>query len=270
MGDFNGFLPAPRPRLDRRTLLRSATAAAGLLTANSLLPAPPGVWPPGDGVRIAFLGFTGMTVLDLVGPWQVIRVADGKARMHVLAADRGDIQSDSGMTIGATATLADTPGADVIVVAGAANPFPALRDRRNVDWLREHGPRARYLASVCTGALLLAEAGLLTGRPATTHWAFRDELAARGALVRTERVVRDGSVITSAGVSAGMDMALHLSALLWGEQSALSAQTLIEYAPEPPFRGGSPENLPPRLEEELRTAMRGHVAKARAGEGQAR
>ncbi|GAA2801681.1 DJ-1/PfpI family protein [Crossiella cryophila] len=264
MAEFDGFLPGPR--LSRRLLLRSTAVAAGALTLAATVPAPRSSWPDGEGVRIAFLGFTGMTVLDLVGPWQVLRIADGTARLHVLAADSGLIRSDSAMGVEATATLAGTPGADVIVVAGAANPFPALRDRRNIDWLREHGPKARYLTSVCTGSLLLAEAGLLNGVPATTHWAFREELAARGAHLSTERVVRHGNVITAAGVSAGMDMALHLAAALWGQEAAMRAQALIEYAPEPPFAAGHPEQLPPALGAALRESMRTHVAKARHGQ----
>ncbi|MEU4746872.1 DJ-1/PfpI family protein [Actinosynnema sp. NPDC023658] len=114
-------------------------------------------------------------------------------------------------------------------------------------WLPRVPPAATWTTSVCSGSTLLAQAGILDGRPATTHWAVRDELAALGAVVSTDRVVVDGDVVTGAGVSAGIDMALTLVGRIWGDDRARFTQLLIEYDPDPPYRTGSPEAAPAEL-----------------------
>jgi transcriptional regulator GlxA family with amidase domain len=124
-----------------------------------------------------------------------------------------------------------------------------------VDWLASAHTTATWTTSVCTGSTLLAKAGILDGRPATTHWGARDLLASLGAVVRHERVVRDGSVITGAGVSAGIDMGLTLAAELWGEETARAIQLFLEYDPQPPFDSGSPEKASPETLATLATSV---------------
>jgi transcriptional regulator GlxA family with amidase domain len=195
---------------------------------------------------IAFVLYDDLTALDLVGPYEALG-GQPSVTPHFVADRTGPIRADSGLIMHATATFADVPRPDVIVVPGSSRWSAALSNTALLDWLAAAHPSATWTASVCTGSTLLAKAGILTGRPATTHWAVRDELASLGALVRHERVVRDGSVITGAGVSAGIDLGLTLAAELWGEEVARLVQLMLEYDPRPPFDSGSPEKAGPRL-----------------------
>lgn len=191
-------------------------------------------------MKIAFVLYPDFTGLDLVGPYEVMsRWPDADVRF--VASSPGPVRADSGLTVLPTDTPDTLPNPDVIVVPGSGNPLPVLDDRVLVDWLGRSAPNCQWTASVCTGAGLYAAAGLLNGRKTTTHWGFRDNLKAMGVEVAPERVVWEGSHISGAGVSAGIDMALSLTERVHGRELAEALQLVIEYDPQPPFDAGSLE-----------------------------
>lgn len=194
----------------------------------------------------AFVLYPNMTALDLIGPYDAI-AGMPDVKPHFVAARPGPVRCDAGLVIQADTGFDELPRPDLIVVPGGSAWETTLDDEPLVAWLAAAHPTATWTTSVCTGATLLAKAGVLTGRPATTHWLARDLLAELGAVVSTERVVVDGDVITAAGVSAGIDMALTLIAKLWGEERAQLVQLMFEYDPRPPFNAGSPETAPPQI-----------------------
>lgn len=162
-------------------------------------------------MQIAFLLYKGFTSLDAVGPYQVLAAMPGAEPIFV-AEEAGPVHSDSGCSIVAGQSLAEAIRPQVVVVPGSLTSFTTMmRHQPVLDWLRDVSAHAEYMTSVCTGSLLLASAGLLSGRKATTHWAARGLLAALGVTVVPDHVVDTGEVITAAGVSAGIDMALHLA-----------------------------------------------------------
>jgi transcriptional regulator GlxA family with amidase domain len=190
-------------------------------------------------MRIAYVIYPDFTGLDLVGPYEVIsRWPD--AEVHFVARSTSPVRADRGLTVIPTDTPETMPDPDLIVVPGSENPLPVMEDEVLVEWLRAAAPRCRWTASVCTGAGLYAAAGLLEGRTTTTHWGFRDNLRALGVEVVADRVVWQGSHISGAGVSAGIDMALALTERVHGREFAETLQLVIEYDPQPPFDSGSP------------------------------
>ncbi|MFC4562274.1 DJ-1/PfpI family protein [Nocardiopsis mangrovi] len=206
---------------------------------------------------IAFALYPGMTLLDMTGPHEVLAHVPG-VDCHYIAARTGPLACDTGFQVTATAAFADVPRPDVIVVPGSGEFARVLEDETElVDWLAAAHPSATWTTSVCTGSTLLAKAGILTGRAATTHWGARDLLGELGAEVSTDRVVVDGDVITAAGVSAGIDMGLTLAARLWGEETARAIQLFIEYAPEPPFTPVGAEDAGPEMVEALDRILSG-------------
>lgn len=200
-------------------------------------------------MRIAVPLYPGFTALDAVGPYTVLAFAPG-CEVTFVAGDTGPVADDQGsLSITATATYDDLPDPDVIVVPGGPGTVPAMGDARLVGWIRAAHATTRFTTSVCSGAFLLAAAGLLEGLPATSHWGFRDRLADLGVVPVAERVVIQGKVVTAAGVSAGLDMALALLALLRDEETARAVQLAIEYDPAPPFTSGSASTASPELRE---------------------
>jgi len=192
-------------------------------------------------MQIAFLLYEGFTPLDAIGPYQVLSALPGAVAVFV-AERAGPVPSDSGCSIVAELPLAEVGSPDIVVVPGSLTSFiDAARNESIVGWVREVSVGAQYMTSVCTGSVLLAAAGLLAGRTATTHWAARELLAGLGVAVVPERVVDAGQVITAAGVSAGIDMALHLARRTHGDDIARAIQLGIEYDPAPPFDSGSAE-----------------------------
>jgi transcriptional regulator GlxA family with amidase domain len=168
------------------------------------------------------------------------------ARVTFVAAQPGPVRTETGMlTVLAEASLADLPTPEVIVVPGGLGTRALLADNELVRWIREAHATTQWTTSVCTGSLLLAAAGVLDGIDATTHWLVTDLLAELGARPVPERVVERGKVMTAAGVSAGIDMALLLAARIAGEEVAQAIQLGIEYDPQPPFSAGSPASAPP-------------------------
>lgn len=204
-------------------------------------------------VRIAFLLFPDLTQLDLTGPAQVLSRVPG-ARVQYVAATLDPVPTDCGFSIVPTATFADADPADVLVVPGGDGAFDAMLDPAVIDFVRRAAERATWVTSVCTGAFVLGAAGLLAGKRATTHWASKPMLEAFGATPVDERIVDDGSVVTAAGVSAGIDMALWFAAELAGRPAAERIQLHIEYDPQPPFDAGSAERADARVVAEARAA----------------
>ncbi|HEX4789934.1 MAG TPA: DJ-1/PfpI family protein [Actinospica sp.] len=186
--------------------------------------------------------FPDFTALDAIGPYEVLRMLPD-VRVTFAAAERGTIVRTDSTFIGlhADRALTEIDAADVLVVPGGWGTRAAMKDEELLDWVRRIHGTTRFTTSVCTGSLVLGAAGLLTGLAATTHWAQARLLERTGAKYTAQRVVQQGKIITGAGVSAGIDMALTLAAQIAGEDVAKSIQLAIEYDPQPPFDCGSPE-----------------------------
>jgi cyclohexyl-isocyanide hydratase len=192
--------------------------------------------------RIVFALFPGMTQLDFTGPHQFLsRLPDSETR--IASRDGGAVEAE-GLVFAGTERLADIAACDLICVPGGLTATQVAGDAAFVGEVRRLGLGARYVTSVCTGSLILGAAGLLVGRRAACHWAWRHLLPLFGATIDTGRVVRDGSVITGGGVTAGIDFALTVLAEIGGEDLAQTLQLGLEYAPAPPFDAGSPETAP--------------------------
>jgi len=201
--------------------------------------------PATAGLTIVIPLFPGVTQLDFTGPHQVLSRAPG-ARVVTASLGGRDIEAD-GLVFAGLADLARVERCDVLLVPGGLGAVEAMLDERFLREIRRLGAGARYRTSVCTGALILAAAGFLTGRRATTHWAWRELLEPFGVVVEAARVVRDGPVITGGGVTAGLDFAFTLLAEIAGEEQAQAVQLGLEYAPAPPFAAGRPETAPAQI-----------------------
>jgi transcriptional regulator GlxA family with amidase domain len=195
-------------------------------------------------MQIAYLLYDRFTALDITGPHEVLNSVPGNESIFV-AENRGPIRNESDtLSLVADASLAEVPNPDVLVVPGGYGTRALLEHEPLLGWIREVHETTTWTTSVCTGALLLAAAGLLDGAPATTHWLARGLLAQLGARPVAERVVEHGKIVTAAGVSAGIDMALTLVRRINGDEVAQAVQLGIEYDPEPPLDAGSPEKAP--------------------------
>src|ERR1700742_3238952 len=189
--------------------------------------------------QIAFVAYPGFTALDMIGPYEVLRnLPDAEVRF--VWHEAGPITADSGvLVIGASHSLSHTPSPDVILVPGGPSTPVHARDGVLLDWLRRVHGEARWTTSVCSGSVILAAAGLLAGKRATSHWLTVPALKAFGAVgVNDERIVRQDNIITCAGVSAGLDLALWLAGEIAGERRAKAIQLAIESDPQPPFDCG--------------------------------
>jgi transcriptional regulator GlxA family with amidase domain len=207
-------------------------------------------------MRIAILIFERLTALDAIGPYEVLSRLPG-AELSFVAKEPGPKRTETGaLGVQADLALAELPAADVVLVPGGKGNRPLMADPEVLGWLRGVHESSTWTTSVCTGALVLGAAGILDGKRATTHWAFLDRLPELGAEPVSERVVEDGKVITAAGVSAGIDMALTLAARIAGDEVAEAIQLGIEYDPQPPFDAGSPSKASPEVIELVRAAQR--------------
>jgi transcriptional regulator GlxA family with amidase domain len=208
-------------------------------------------------MQIVIVLFDRLTVLDAIGPYEVFDSMPG-AEVCFAAERTGPFADERGAAqLNATITLAKAPRPDVIVVPGGAGELAHRgSDSPLNQWLREADQSSTWTTSVCTGSLILAGAGLLTGRRATSHWLALDTLGGLGAIPARERVVSDGKYVTAAGVSAGIDMALTLVGRIAGEQTAQAVQLAIEYDPQPPYDAGSPDKAPEAIVSALRASSR--------------
>jgi transcriptional regulator GlxA family with amidase domain len=193
-----------------------------------------------------------MTMLDVLGPHQALGITPG-IEVFTFARTRDPLVTDSGLTIVPDHDFSDLPACDVLLVGGGGNPYPEMKNPEVVETLARVGAQARYVTSVCTGALFLAEAGLLEGYRANTHWSARGILGSYpGVEVADGRVVVDRNRITGGGVTAGIDFALSLIAILIDEATASFVQLIMEYDPAPPFTTGHPDSSPAQLVEMAR------------------
>jgi cyclohexyl-isocyanide hydratase len=199
-----------------------------------------------------FVIFPGITQLDFTGPYEVLsRLGTppslsysskfAEVKTHVIAKTMQSVVSDRGLGILPTCTFETSPTLDLICVPGGAGVVEALADAETIDFIRRQGGRSAYITSVCMGAFLLGAAGLLKGRRATTHWAYVDLLPLVGARHEKGRVVRDGNVFTSGGVTSGIDFAFRIVAEVAGPEVAKAIQLGVEYDPSPPFDSGHPD-----------------------------
>ncbi|MCX4766408.1 DJ-1/PfpI family protein [Streptomyces sp. NBC_01275] len=207
-------------------------------------------------MQIAMVVYDRFTALDVVGPYEILsRLPD--ARVTFVAEQAGAVRSDTGfLALTADRALHELTSPDIVVVSGGPGTFDQVENPALLEWLRTADATSAWTTSVCSGSLLLAAAGLLKGRRATSHWVALDLLEGYGVEPTGERVVTDGKYVTAAGVSAGIDMGLTLVGRIAGDEHAQAVQLLTEYDPQPPYDAGSPQKAPAHLVEEFRTDSR--------------
>ncbi|VVN75456.1 MULTISPECIES: isonitrile hydratase [Pseudomonas] len=202
-------------------------------------------------LQIGFLLFPQVQQLDLTGPYDVLASLPD-VKVHLIWKDLMPVTASTGLMLKPTVTFDDCPALDVICVPGGGGVGPLMEDEQTLTFIKAQAANARYVTSVCTGALVLGAAGLLKGKRATTHWAYHELLAPLGAIAVKDRVVRDGNLLTGGGITAGIDFALTLAAELFDQATAELVQLQLEYAPAPAFQSGSPDTAPASVLEEAR------------------
>lgn len=207
-------------------------------------------------MQIAVVLFDRFTALDAVGPYETLGRLPGAETVFV-AERTGPVRTDTGyLELTADAALTEVPSPDIVIVPGGPGQMAQMENRVLLDWLRAADATSTWTTSVCTGSLLLAAAGLLEGRRATSHWLALDWLKRFGAEPTGERVVLDGKYVTAAGVSSGIDMGLTLLGRIAGDEHAQAVQLMTEYDPQPPYDAGSPDKAPAHLVEKARAESR--------------
>ncbi|MEP7272095.1 MAG: DJ-1/PfpI family protein [Acidobacteriota bacterium] len=207
-------------------------------------------------MEVAILVFDRFTALDAIGPYEVFRSAPG-VTVRFVGKERGPKRTDAGsLAVVADYALGELTSPDILVVPGGPGQTALMDDAEILDWVRQVHAGSRWTTSVCTGSLVLAAAGILTGLRATSHWLALEILAEFGAQPTSERVVFEGKIVTAAGVSAGIDMALTVVAREFGDEVAQAIQLGIEYDPQPPFDSGSPAKAPASIVARLRSRSR--------------
>lgn len=214
-------------------------------------------------LRVGMILFPNFTQLDLAGPYEVFARLP-ETRVYLIGSDLPPIRTEHGLTISVDTTFDQAPALDVICVPGGPGVDAMMEDETLLRFLRARAPSAKYVTSVCTGALVLGAAGLLRGYRATTHWLSRDLLELFGAEPVDERVVIDRDRITGAGVTAGVDFGLAVAARLFGPTVAQSIQLMLEYCPAPPFKSGSVTTAPPEVVQDVVARRAGFLSKRRA------
>ena len=209
-----------------------------------------------DPLHLGAILFPAMDQADFTGPFEVLANVP-HSTFHVLAVEKTPVRDVRGLILTPQMTLAESPQLDVLLVPGGAGVNAVMEDEAVLAFVRRQAAGAKFIFSVCTGALVLGAAGLLKGRRATTHWASHHLLSRFGASPVNNRVVVDGNIVTAAGVTSGMDGALRVVALLRGEPAAQMIQLHTQYAPEPPFNCGTPESAPPELVRIVQSHLRG-------------
>ena len=204
--------------------------------------------------RVGLLLFPRLTLLDLIGPYQVFAQTPG-FEVHLVAKTGKPVADNNGVALVPTATFSTAPRLDLLCVPGGPGEADAYEDDETLNYVRSAAESAEYVTSVCTGSLILGAAGLLRGRRAASHWASRELVATFGGVPDSARVVVDGNLITGGGVTAGIDFALEVVSRVRGPDVAQARQLALEYAPAPPFNSGSPETAPADVIDGLRTGM---------------
>ncbi len=207
-------------------------------------------------MQVNFLLFPALTQLDLTGPFEVLARAPG-FKIDFVAPSMDLVRSDRGLAMMPTATFATAVPCDILVVPGGPGTDDAIVDPAWVEFTARQAAGAKFILGVCTGSLLLGAAGLLRGKRAACHWQAREFLGSFGAIPDASRTCIDGNIITSGGVTSGIDMALRAVSLILDEDTARQIQLQIEYDPEPPFEGGTPDTSPDYIVARCLEATRG-------------
>jgi transcriptional regulator GlxA family with amidase domain len=194
-------------------------------------------------MKIVILLFDNYTALDIVGPYEVLnKLPDYK--IYLVGLEKSEYKDKYGLRICADYSIDEIFQADILLIPGGPGIDNLLKNKKVLDWIRKVDSTTKWTVSVCTGSLLLAQSGLLDGKNCTTYWRRKEQLRSYNVTVKDERYIQDGKIITSAGVSAGIDMALYLVSKIAGNQIAKMYQLAIEYDPKPPFDCGSPDKVP--------------------------
>ena len=213
-------------------------------------------------MKIVILLYKGFTAMDVIGAYEILcRLPEAQVRFA--ARKKGIIESEySSMKMVATHNLDEIQEADILLVPGSTFAFMQVaKDEEVLQHIRRIDQTTKWTVSVCTGAIILGAAGLLKGKQATTHWAAMDRLSEFGALAKSERYVQEGKLITAAGVSAGIDMALFLTAMIAGEEYARTVQLVTEYYPEPPVNISNLTEVPKQIEENATSFLKSEILK---------
>jgi len=244
-----------RRRFLQHTLVAGGTLSlTGASSHSATETTPPRADDGETSMNIGFIIFPRMDQIDFTGPFEVLSRIPGAA-VHVLWKEKVPVRDIQGLILTPERTFSEDLPLDVLVVPGGPGQEELMEDEAVLSFIRDKAAKARYVYSVCTGALICGAAGLLKGVRSTTHWASFDLLKYFGAIPVDERVVLDGKHLSAAGVTAGIDGALKLAALLRGDRVAQGIQLGIEYAPEPPFHSGTPKTAPPDVLKSARAAV---------------
>jgi transcriptional regulator GlxA family with amidase domain len=201
-------------------------------------------------MKILILLFDNFTALDVVGPYEVLNKLPN-SEIYLVGQEKKEYKDTYGLTISADYSINEISQADILLIPGGLGVDDLLNNRELINWILKIDSTSKWTVSVCSGSLLLAQAGLLEGKNCTTHWRRKEQLRGFNVKIKDERYVQDGKIITSAGVSAGIDMAIYLVSKIAGEQTAKLIQLAIEYDPQPPFDCGSPEKVPKDIMDKL-------------------
>ncbi len=201
--------------------------------------------------KIVILLFDNYTALDVIGPYEVLSKIPN-ARVYFVGPEKRGYKDNYGLEISVDYSINEIPDADILFIPGGFGIDNILKNQEIINWIQKIDCSTKWTVSVCSGSLLLAEAGLLNGKNCTTHWRRKGQLGNYNVNIKNERYVQDGRYITSAGVSAGIDMALYLASKIAGEEAAKMIQLGIEYDPKPPFDCGSPGKVPKKMLDKLR------------------
>ncbi|MFC3909307.1 DJ-1/PfpI family protein [Legionella dresdenensis] len=215
-------------------------------------------------MHITFLFYDGMTTLDIIGPHEVLARLPG-AIVQRAAKRAGEVQDGLGLKLIADYSLSEIKRTDILVVPGGGRATSLSHEPEILQWIKTIHQHTQWTTSVCTGSLILGAAGVLQNKHATTHWAVMDRLNHWGAVPVSQRIVEDGKLMTAAGVSAGIDMALLLASKVAGQAAAETLQLAIEYDPEPPFNAGSPDKASPDIKIPLRERLLGRFERIESG-----
>jgi transcriptional regulator GlxA family with amidase domain len=202
-------------------------------------------------MKIVILLFDNFTALDIVGPYEVLNKLPN-SKIFFVGLEKKEYKDTYGLKIYADYSVEEISQADVLLIPGGFGIDNLLSNKKILDWIQKIDSTTQWTTSVCSGSLLLAEAGLLNKKNCTTHWRRKEQLSKYDLIIKNERYVQDGKIITSAGVSAGIDMALYLVSKIAGDQTAKMIQLGIEYDPKPPFNYGSPDKAPKEKVDKMR------------------
>jgi len=194
-------------------------------------------------MKIVILLFDNYTALDIVGPYEVLNKLPN-SKIYLVGLEKKEYKDTYGLKISADNSIDEISEADILLIPGGFGIDNLLNNEEVLDWIRRIDRTTKWTVSVCSGSLLLAQTGLLNGKNCTTHWRRKEQLQRFNVKVKNERYIQDGKFITSAGVSAGIDMALYLVSKIAGDQTAMMFQLAMEYDPKPPFDCGSPDKVP--------------------------